>query len=71
MTVEEAYLLASYLKSIAADVTLAMGPVRVEGRDDQFPKDIKGNVVEPVKFTIRREVPEPCWCRGRAKPFCG
>ena len=55
MTVEEAYLLASYLKGISADVTLAMGPVRVEGQDDQFPKDIKGNVVQPVKFTIRAE----------------
>ena len=55
MTVEEAYLLSSFLKGIAEDVTLAMGPVRMEGQDQQFPKDIKGNVVEPVKFTIRAE----------------
>ncbi len=55
MTVEEAYLLAGFLKSLSAAVTLAMGPVRIEGKDDQFPKDIKGNVVEPVKFTIRAE----------------
>jgi NADH-quinone oxidoreductase subunit G len=55
MTVEEAYLLSGFLKSLSGQVTLAMGPVRVEGKDDQFPKDIKGNVVEPVKFTIRAE----------------
>ncbi|HQX48575.1 MAG TPA: molybdopterin-dependent oxidoreductase [Planctomycetaceae bacterium] len=55
MTVEEAYLLSSFLKGIAADVTLAMGPVRIVGEDDHFPKDVKGNVVEPVKFTIRAE----------------
>jgi NADH-quinone oxidoreductase subunit G len=55
MTVEEAYLLAGFLKGLSSNVTLAMGPVRVEGQDDQFPKDVKGNVVEPVKFTIRAE----------------
>lgn len=55
MTVEEAYLLAGFLKSLSGEVTLAMGPVRIEGNDQQFPKDIKGNVVEPVKFTIRAE----------------
>lgn len=55
MTVEEAYLLAGFLKGLSGGVTLAMGPVRVEGKDEQFPKDIKGNVVEPVKFTIRAE----------------
>ena len=55
MTVEEAYLLAGFLKSLSGQVTLALGPVRVEGKDEQFPKDIKGNVVEPVKFTIRAE----------------
>ena len=55
MTVEEAYLLAGFLKSLSGEVTLAMGPVRIEGKDDQFPKDVKGNVGEPVKFTIRAE----------------
>jgi NADH-quinone oxidoreductase subunit G len=55
MTVEEAYLLSGFLKGLSGEVTLAMGPIRVEGKDDQFPKDIKGNVVEPVKFTIRAE----------------
>lgn len=55
MTVEEAYLLSGFLKSLSGDVTLAMGPIRIEGKDEQFPKDLKGNVVEPVKFTIRAE----------------
>jgi NADH-quinone oxidoreductase subunit G len=55
MTVEEAYLLSNFLKGLSEDVTLAMGPVRVEGQDEHFPKDIRGNVVEPVKFTIRAE----------------
>ena len=55
MTVEEAYLLAGLLKGLSANVTLAMGPVRIEGGDDQFPKDVKGNVVQPVKFTIHAE----------------
>ena len=55
MTIEEAYLLSSFLKGIATDVTLAIGPVRIEGQDEQFPKDIRGNAVEPVKFTIRAE----------------
>lgn len=55
MTVEEAYLLASYLKSLSANVVLAMAPVRVVGEDDKYPKDIHGKPVEPVKFTIRAE----------------
>ena len=55
MTVEEAYLLSSFLKGIDESMTLAMGPVRIDGQDDHFPKDVKGNAVEPVKFTIRAE----------------
>lgn len=55
MTVEEAFLLSSYLKGLSENVTLAMGPVRIAGSDEQFPKDIRGNVIEPVKFTIRAE----------------
>jgi NADH-quinone oxidoreductase subunit G len=55
MTDEEAYLLASYLKSLSANVVLAMGPVRVVGEDDKSPKDVHGRTVEPVKFTIRAE----------------
>jgi len=55
MTLEEAYLLASYLKSLSDDVTLALGPVRVVGEDDTYPKDIHGRPVEPVVFTVRAE----------------
>jgi NADH-quinone oxidoreductase subunit G len=55
MTVEEAWILASFLKSLSPNAVLAMGPVRVAGKDEHFPKDVKGNVVEPVKFTIRAE----------------
>jgi NADH-quinone oxidoreductase subunit G len=55
MTVEEAYLLAKYLKSKSADVTLAMFPARVVGEDDNYPKDVHGRPVQPVRFTIRAE----------------
>lgn len=55
MTVEEAYLLAKYLKSLSPDVRLALGPVRVEGQDDHYPKDVRGNEKSNVKFTIRAE----------------
>ncbi len=55
MTLEEAYMLASYLKSLAPKVALAIGPVHYVGEDDKFPKDIHGRPVEPTKFTIRAE----------------
>jgi NADH-quinone oxidoreductase subunit G len=55
MTLEEAYLLASYLKSLTASLSLALGPVRFVGADDKYPKDVHGRLVEPVQFTIRAE----------------
>lgn len=55
MSVEEAYLLASYLKSLSSNVSLALGPVRIVGEDDKYPKDVHGQAVEPAKFTIRAE----------------
>ena len=55
MTIEEAFLLAKHLKSLSQDVRLALGPVRVEGQDDHYPKDVRGNAQENVKFTIRAE----------------
>ncbi|TXT35659.1 MAG: NADH-quinone oxidoreductase subunit G, partial [Planctomycetota bacterium] len=55
MTVEEAYLLAKHLKSLSSDVRLALGPVRVEGQDDHYPKDVRGNATDKPKFTIRAE----------------
>jgi NADH-quinone oxidoreductase subunit G len=57
MTVEEAYLLASYVKGIDARTKLTLGPVPVQGADDMYPKGPKGEPPAPgkVKFTIRAE----------------
>jgi len=55
MTLEEAYLLAKYLKSISPEITLALGPVRTVGEDDTYPKGVKGEPLTPVRFTIRAE----------------
>jgi NADH-quinone oxidoreductase subunit G len=55
MTCEEAYMLASYLHRLSPSVKLALGPVRVEGEDDKYPKDFYGRVKEPVRFTIHAE----------------
>ncbi len=50
MSCEEAWLLASFIRGVAPDATLAMGPIPVEGEDTTFPK---GRA--EVKFTIRSE----------------
>jgi len=55
MTVEEAFLLASYLHGLSPKIGLALGPVRVEGLDDTYPKDFYGRPMEPVRFTIHAE----------------
>jgi NADH-quinone oxidoreductase subunit G len=55
LTCEEAYLLARFLKGLSGEARLALGPVPVVGQDDTYPKDRKGNPVEPVRFTIRAE----------------
>jgi NADH-quinone oxidoreductase subunit G len=55
LTVEEAFLLGTYFKGLSADVRLALGPVPVVGEDDEYPKDVRGKSIEPVKFTIRAE----------------
>jgi NADH-quinone oxidoreductase subunit G len=55
LTCEEAYLFAKYLKGLSGQVLLALGPVPVIGTDDTFPKNARGEPVEPVKFTIRAE----------------
>ena len=57
MTVEEAYLLSSYLKGIDSRVKLTLGPVPVVGSDDLYPKGPKGEppAAGKVKFTIRAE----------------
>ena len=55
LTCEEAYLLAKYFKGLSNEVRLALGYVPVVGQDDTYPKDRRGNPVQPVKFTIRAE----------------
>ena len=57
MTLEEAYLLASYLRSRSTKVTLALGPVPIVGEDDRYPKNYKGEQpsLENTKFTIHAE----------------
>jgi len=55
LTVEEAFLWSVFGKELSAKTRLALGPVPVIGEDDRYPKDVHGNSVEPVKFTIRAE----------------
>jgi NADH-quinone oxidoreductase subunit G len=58
LTVEEAYLAATYFKGLPGPVTLALGPVSLVGEDDRYPKDVHGRPPgDPldVKFTIRAE----------------
>lgn len=57
MTVEEAYLLASYMKKTDPKARLVMGPIPHVGEDDCYPKGRDGSAPEPsnVKFTIRAE----------------
>jgi NADH-quinone oxidoreductase subunit G len=55
MTVEEAYLLAGFMLKISPKAKLALGPVRVVGEDDKYPKDVHGAAIEPARFTIRAE----------------
>ena len=51
MACEEAWLLVRFIRSIAPQAMLAMGPIPVSGEDETFPK---GNGA-PVRFTIRAE----------------
>ncbi len=55
LTVEEGYLLARFFKGLSPDCVLYLGWVPVLGADDRYPKDRKGQPIEPVKFTIRAE----------------
>ena len=57
MTVEEAYLLAGFLKGLDGRVRLTLGPVPDLGSDDLYPKGPQGQdpAPEKVKFTIRGE----------------
>lgn len=57
MTLEEAYMLAKFLRSGAAKPVLALGPVPTVGEDDRYPKNHKGEApaADKTKFTIRAE----------------
>lgn len=55
MTVEEAYLLLQFIRSVDSQAAFFMGPVLVEGEDDQYPKDVHGQPKADVKFTIKAE----------------
>ena len=55
LTVEEAFLLAKFIKGLSPKATLYLGWVPTVGKDEQFPQDRKGNPVGAVKFTIRAE----------------
>jgi len=55
LTCEEAYLIAKFLKGLSGQVRLALGPVPIIGEDDTYPKDRRGQPIQPVKFTIRAE----------------
>lgn len=54
-TVEEAFLLGAHAKSLSPSIKLAMGPVRVVGQDDLYPKDVHGQPAAKTKFTIHAE----------------
>ncbi len=55
LTVEEAYLLATYVKSVDADAVLALGPVPVEGANETYPG---GFTIHAEKCPNRRGVEE-------------
>jgi len=53
LTVEEAYLLASYVRSIDAEAIIAVGPIPVEGTDEKFKN---GFTIRAEKCSNRRGV---------------
>jgi NADH-quinone oxidoreductase subunit G len=61
LTVEEAFLMASYLKGLSPSAVLALGPVPIKGEDQTFrPDQSKGRTgdttfVVPRPFTIHAE----------------
>ncbi|HYO25520.1 MAG TPA: 2Fe-2S iron-sulfur cluster-binding protein [Lacipirellulaceae bacterium] len=55
MTVEEAYLLATFITKVSPKAHLALGPVHLVGEDDHYPKDVHGEAMDRVKFTIHAE----------------
>ncbi len=55
LTVEEAFFLGSAFKRLNREIRLVLGPVPTVGEDDHYPKNIRGEAVQPTKFTIRAE----------------
>jgi NADH-quinone oxidoreductase subunit G len=55
MTCEEAYLLATWLRSLSPDARLVLGPIPIVGEDDLYPKNWRGEPVLPPRFVIRAE----------------
>jgi NADH-quinone oxidoreductase subunit G len=55
LTVEEAFLLAKFIKGLSGDAKLYLGWLPMVGADENFPQDRKGNPLGAVKFTIRAE----------------
>ena len=55
LTVEEAYLLAGYIRGIDSEAVLALGPIPVEGEDETFPA---GFIICAEKCPNRRGVEE-------------
>ncbi len=62
MACEEAWLLARFIREIAPEATLVLGPVPIDGEDKAFPRhnNVKGTKIgggngAPPKFTIRAE----------------
>jgi len=53
LTVEEAYLLATYIRSIDPNAVLALGPIPIEGEDERFPN---GFTIHAEKCPNRRGV---------------
>lgn len=55
LTVEEAFLISTWVKGLGG--RLVLGPVPVTGEDDRYPKDVRGNppAAGKEKFTIRAE----------------
>lgn len=55
LSVEEAYLLASWIRKLDPQAVLALGPVPIDGRDERYPQ---GFVIHAEKCPNRRGVEE-------------
>ncbi|MEX2121976.1 MAG: 2Fe-2S iron-sulfur cluster-binding protein [Pirellulales bacterium] len=67
LTVEEAFLLAAYIRALDPGADLALGPVPVVGQDERFPN---GFVIHAEKCPNRRGVEAVLWhFTGKAMTF--